>query len=321
MRTFRCTDPLLLHRRLAHLQPRSTPLLGAALAGRAGPGSGLVAHVVHDRGRTLAVLVVRRWSALGWTAHPLVLDPVAAPVVGRLVDRSPATDLMGFAADTMAVQPHVRRWRRETEVTAAAVPPGFTWPAPPPHARLARSGDVDALVSLGWTHAPHSIASRRGLRRRMRAAVANGSVVVLDEPTSGIVGYAARESHTPEYDLWGHIVVDPEHRGQGHSWDLVAAAADRARARGAGGLTLVLPSNPMTIPEPTRISDSFRFVWLAPPRRFKGERRLREAAGSWGRRPARGASGVVAALVEVSGLGPEEGQVGRDVQPRLDGGC
>jgi len=244
----------------------------------------MVAHVVHDQGRTLAVLVLRRWSALGWTAHPLVLDPVAAGVVGSLVDRSGATDMMGFAADTLAVQPYVPRWQGATEVTAAAAPPGFVWPAPPPHARLARRADVGALASLAWDHAPHAIASRRGLRRKMQTAVADSSVVVLDEPANGIVGYAARESHTPEYDLWGHFVVHPDHRGRGHSWDLVAAAAARAQARGAGGLTLVLSSNPMTVPEPTRISDRFHFVWLAPPRRFKGERRLRDAASARRRR-------------------------------------
>lgn len=281
MRAFRCTDPVLLHRRLAHLQPRSTPLLGAALAGRAGPGSGLVAHVVHDGGRTLAVLVLRRWSALGWTAHPLVLDPAAAPLIGRLVDRSGATDMTGFAADALALRPYVRRWRGATEVTAAAVPPGFAWPAPPPNTRLARSADVDALTNLAWEHAPHSVASRRGLGLKMKRAVADSSVVVLDDPANGIVGYAARESHTPEYDFWGHLVVDPAHRGQRHSWGLVAAAAARARARGAGALTLALASNPMTVPETLRISDRFHFVWLVPPRRFKGERRLREAVTAW----------------------------------------
>jgi GNAT superfamily N-acetyltransferase len=277
MRVFRCTEPSLLHHRLGGLQPRTTPLLGAALTGGRSR-AGLRAYVVHDDGTTLGVLVLRRWSPLGWTAHPLILDPRAAPVLGRLVERSGATDMMGFVPDIRAMRPHVGRWRGATEVTGAALAPGFDWPDPPDTTRPAGIQDLEALLALAWTHAPHSVSSRWQMRRKLRASIDGTSVVVLAGEPPTVVGYATRESHTPEYDFWGHLVVHPEHRGRGLSWSLVAAAAERSRSRGAGALTLALPTNPMTVPDETVTDERFQFVWLAPPRRFRGERRLRTLA-------------------------------------------
>lgn len=284
MKVLACHDPASLHALLADLQPRSTPLLGAAMTGRRGRAF-VRMHLVKVGGTVGGALVMRRWSIAGWTAHPLVLDASAAAPIGRLIDRSGATDLMGFSVDTEAVRPHVRRWVQASTVTAASVPPGFAWPAPPDCTRPARAADLPVLRDLAWDHAPHSIPTRWQMRARMRSAIDGHTVTVLAGDPARIVGYAARESHTPEYDFWAHLVIQPEFRGRGLAWSLVAAAADRTSTRGAGAITLVLPTNPMTIPPETALVDPFVFAWLTAPRRFKGEAKLRAMASRSLRRP------------------------------------
>lgn len=272
----RCRSASRLYDLLWGLQPRSTPLLGAVLG--EGPRAAWKAHEVQDRdGQVHGVLVQHRWMVGCWTAHPLVLGSSAASVLGHLIDRSGAADLVGFSSDTQAVRPFVTRWRAATPVTAASLPPGFSWVDPPDTTRPAEPKDLPTLLDLAWQHGPHSIPSRRLLGRRLRASIDGHTVVVEAGHPARVVGYAARESSTPDYDLWGHVVVAPTFRGLGLAWALTAAAAATTRERGAGALTLVLPGNPMSVPADATMPDAFEYVWLSPPRRFRGEPRVRKA--------------------------------------------
>ncbi len=86
-----------------------------------------------------------------------------------------------------------------------------------------------------------------------------------------------RDSTTPEYHYWAQIVIDPEFRERGLSWHLIAAGAAEAGRKGVGGLVLIAASNPMPVPDDAKAPESWTFVTLDPPRRVKGERRLRWA--------------------------------------------
>jgi GNAT superfamily N-acetyltransferase len=274
----RCRDASLLYDLLGHLQPRTTPLLGAALGHGLGRRTCRATVVRHDDGRAAAVVVLQRWTYGGWTAYPLVLDDSAAALAGDLIDRSAATDLAAFEPDVDAVRPWVTRSRTTITATPAALPPGFAWEDAPPTTRRAGPGDVPRIVDLTWHHAPHAFPNRWLLHRRVRDAVADLTVVVEAGDPAVVAGYAARESSTPEYDFWAQMVVDPAYRGTGLSWRLVAAAIAQTRERGAGGLTFVVASNPMSIPSDAVLDDPYQYVVLAPPRRFSGERRLRHLA-------------------------------------------
>lgn len=217
-----------------------------------------------DGDRCGGAVVLRRWLPLHWAAHVVVLDPDAAPELGRLIDRSSARVLQGFERDVEALRPHLSRWRSAISFRAAAVPPGFTWTDPPKSTRPAVAGDVPRITELAWQFAPHSIRWRPVLARRVRAAVREGAVVVERGDPPVVVGYGALDTRTPEYDHWAHVVVDPAYRGEGLSWDLVAAGAALTRARGAGGLVSLLPTNPMTMPDGALMPEALTVVSLEP---------------------------------------------------------
>lgn len=260
----RCRDATELHARLRHLQPRSAPLLGAALAdGLQSRGCKAFLAVAPD-GSPAGAVVLRRWRPLAWVAHGLVLGEASVPALGALIDRSPARSLQGFAPDLSALRPHVSRWRDSTTVPAAGAEPGFDWPDPPTWARPAQPSDQGRITELAWHYGPHSLRRRRPLAERIRRAIAEGAVVVEAGDPAAVVGYAVLESQTPEYDLWAHMVVDPRFRGRGLGWDLVAAMAAQTRARGAGAAVTVLPSNPMTVPDGKGFTEEFVYAELAP---------------------------------------------------------
>lgn len=266
----RCRDAVGLHARLQHLQPRSAPLLGAALADGLDRFGCKAFLAVDPDGRTAGAVVLRRWGPRAWLGYGLVLDASAAPVLGEVIDRSPARSLLGFAGDLASLRPHVSRWRDSTSVPAAGVAPGFDWPDPPAWARPAQPRDHAQMTELAWRYGPHSLRRRGLLSRRIRRAIAEGAVVVEAGDPATVVGYGVLESQTPEYDLWAHMVVDPRFRGRGLGWDLVAAMAAQTRARGAGAVVTLLASNPMTVPEGRALTEEFVYAELAPRSRRGG---------------------------------------------------
>lgn len=263
-RLVRCRDAAWLYRLLADTQPRSTPLLGAAMAGGLSGSSCRAVVSIDEDARCGGAVVLRRWMPGRWVAHAVVLDPVAAPGLGAVVNASPAHVLQGFSADLEPLRPFVSRWRGASTTRAASLAPGFEWPDPPPTTRLAVPGDAGRITDVAWRSSPHAIPWRWLLGRRVRAAIAEGAVVVEAGDPPVIAGYAALGSRTPSYDLWAHVVVDPAFRGQRLSWDLVAAAAGQSRRRGAGVLVMVVTTNPMTVPGTALMADTYATATLAP---------------------------------------------------------
>ncbi|MEE8603378.1 nucleotidyltransferase family protein [Euzebya tangerina] len=262
------------HDLLGHLQPRATPLLSAAanpMTARARIRRRLVRD---DDGAVLAVVVTQRVAVGVMPAFVVLIDPRAAEQLGGLLDRGGATTIAGFEQDLEPLRDVGRRWLHEDRSKAAALPAGFSWEAPSVPTRVATVSDVDALMALRRKSTPGRLPSSRRLQPVMTAIVEDRALI-LDDEHGGPIGYIARQGHTAEWDLWGHLEILPSHRGQGHSWRLLAAAAQTTRDRGVGGMVLVASTNPMPLPDDTPLSESWIVATPTPPRRFKGEPRLR----------------------------------------------
>ncbi len=270
-----CQDLTDLHARLGELQPRSTPLLGAAFADGIG-GRRCRADLFEFEDGSLAAATVRyRWTIGRMTAYPLLLDARAAGVVGEFLQRSGATDLSGMEQDTDPLRPHLPRWRGADVATPAWQPPGFIWEAPGDDVRVATQRDLDDLVDAVWTYSPHAFPNKTLLRRRLKRAIDQLTLVIEAGSPAQPAGFGILDSSTPEYDFWAQLVILPEYRELGLSWRLVAAGAAEAARRGAGGMVCVVDTNPMTLPSDATTGELWNYVTLSPPRRFRGEVRLR----------------------------------------------
>ncbi len=270
-----CQDLTDLHARLGELQPRSTPLLGAAFADGI-RGRRCRADLFEFEDGSLAAVTVRyRWTIGRMTAYPLLLDARAAGVVGAFLQRSGATDLSGMEQDTDPLRPHLARWRGSDVATPAWQPPGFIWEAPGDDVRVATQRDLDDLVDAVWTYSPHAFPNKTLLRRRLKRAIDQLTLVIEVGSPAQPAGFGILDSSTPEYDFWAQLVILPEYRELGLSWRLVAAGAAEAARRGAGGMVCVVDTNPMTLPSDATTGELWNYVTLSPPRRFRGEVRLR----------------------------------------------
>ena len=257
---------------LEAFEPRTTPLLGAASWALRSTWTGRADLVVRGDD-VLGVLLTERWLGLYRMGYPIVLDTAAVPALVDLIDRLGVTNLAGFDEDVLPLEPMIDRWTGAADYTAATLPPGFSWGPPPATTRAATPADLDDLTTMMWDHAAHGFPSRWLLRRRLRRAV--DELVVVTIADERIVGFAARDSATRRYHYWAHIVVEPEHRGTGRSWDLVAAAAAAASRAGAGLLGFGAASNPMPVPTDALMRSTWHVVSLAPPGRWPGEARVR----------------------------------------------
>ncbi len=275
VRRRRCTDADELHRLIGELQPRTTPMLGAAFVDGIG-GRRCRADLFEFEDGSLAAATVRyRWTIGRMTAYPLLLDARAAGVVGAFLQRSGATDLSGMEQDTDPLRPHLARWRGSDVATPAWQPPGFIWEAPGDDVRVATQRDLDDLVDAVWTYSPHAFPNKTLLRRRLKRAIDQLTLVIEAGSPAQPAGFGILDSSTPEYDFWAQLVILPEYRELGLSWRLVAAGAAEAARRGAGGMVCVVETNPMTLPSDATTGDLWNYVTLSPPRRFRGEVRLR----------------------------------------------
>ena len=272
-----CVDLTDLHAKLGEFQPRSTPLLGAAFTDGIRGRRCRAELFEFDDGSLAAATVRYRWTIGRMTAYPLLLDDRAAPAVGNFLQRSGATDLSGMAQDTDPLRPHLPRWRGAVSTTPAWQPPGFIWEAPGDDVRVATRQDLDDLVDAVWNHSPHAFPNRLLLRRRLERAVDQLVLVVEAGTPPQSAGFGILDSSTPEYDFWAQVVILPQYREMGLSWRLVAAGAAAAARRGAGGMVCVVDTNPMTLPSDATTGELWNYVVLSPPRRFRGEVRLRRA--------------------------------------------
>jgi GNAT superfamily N-acetyltransferase len=261
----------------AHLEarePRATPLLGASRSALRTRWSGRAELVVRGD-EVIGALLTERWLGLHRVGYPILLDVAAAPVLAELIDRLGVTNLAGFDEDVLPLEPLLDRWSGAADYTAATLPPGFRWGPPPPTTRVATPDDIDDLTTIMWHHAAHGFPSRRQLRRRLRRAI--DELVVVTVADDRIVGFAARDSSTHRYHHWAHIVVEPEHRRTGRSWDLVAAAAAAASEAGTGLIGFGAASNPMPVPTDALMRSTWHAISLSPPDRWPGEKLARTA--------------------------------------------
>ncbi len=137
VRRVRCRDADELHRRIGALQPRTTPMLGAAFLDGLSGWRARADLFEYGDGTLAAALVRYRWTIGRITGYPLLLDPNAAPTVGKLLNRSSVTDLAGLDRDTNPLRAYLLRWRGGSATTPASQPPGFVWADPPDNVRRA----------------------------------------------------------------------------------------------------------------------------------------------------------------------------------------
>ena len=196
--------------------------------------------------------------------------------LGDFLNRSSVTDLAGLDRDTNPLQADCRGGVGAIATTPASQPPGFVWADPPDDVRRATPSDLDDArrrsVALLTSAVPQQMAPEAPASPFHRAARAGRRSRDAADTLRVSVCSTARP---PEYDYWAQAVVVPEHRQEGLSWHLVAAGAAHAARRGVGGLVFVSDSNPMTLPDDSTGDEGWNYIELSPPRRFRGEVRLR----------------------------------------------
>lgn len=239
---------------------------------------------ISKQGQALAgALLVKRISPGRWFASVLIVEPTAAAGLARLIDRSPATQLVAWSEDADPILPFLRRAGRVTLNPGGVIAPGIiSPPEPDPRCRLATADDLSEVVDVYRGYELEAIASLRQVRSSLEPLVLAGRAVVV-EADNRIVGCIRADAVSPSYVFWGSQTVLPGFRGQGLSWALIEWAWAEAARSGRGLIWEQASSNPMPLAdivtrdlEPGRYElGSWAEVRLRPRIEFRGHRRLR----------------------------------------------
>ncbi|MFV0317522.1 MAG: hypothetical protein ACK5O2_11265 [Microthrixaceae bacterium] len=252
-------------------EPRSTLGL-AAWSTAASPRH---VNVIHT-GRSACILV--RSEPMVWIGYPQLFDPLDAPALARLIDRSPAVGLEGHPDDVEPLLDHlvrtgeVGRFRR---MVASREECG--WTAADDSTRVAAMVDVPAVVSLFEDYEVRFVASATRRARYLERAVQRHSVLVHG-PVGSVDAAAITGGVTPGYLVFEHLRVADHARGRGISWKLVYRLVEIAQAYGVGLLGSATDANPMTMPTDRGRMETQVSVNLRLPDRWPGERRIRRNA-------------------------------------------
>ena len=264
-------------------EPRASQALGEVLD-RGVQSRTCRAWIVDDgEQRPVAAVVVVRPTFDRWYATVLLLDRRAAGDVAAIVDRSPAWSVNGAAPDIAPLVPRLRR-RCYVDVRPWVVTayPNEVTDVPDASTRLASRADLDALVELYSEFEFVGGLTAWQLRAMLRHVLDRHYIIVIDRPgdEAGLAGALAITTRTRRYGVLDLLTVLPDHRGAGWSWALVAHAQSIGNVLGLAGIAALAGSNPMDL-EPHLDDDTYIAVELVPPRRFRGQGRLRNLYGRW----------------------------------------
>ena len=293
------------HGRWIGLGP-SAALVAAAAAQE--PGSTLVAAglraslgrryvlTVEDRpGTVLGAVVLHRVGMAQWDAHPLVVDDRCASQLGGLIDRSPASAVIGIGPH---VAPLVDVLDRSTTIGRSAFFGSADLNATPPadldpRSRAATQADVAALAELfagsyRFTRPPDAASWRRSLRQ----VVADGFAVVA-EVDGEVVGGLLCGMVSDAWGFGSDTVVVESHRGQGLSWAMANRMFALVTAQGLMMCGAQVDENPMDVDrhfvdhgalsgELWGVALEPHLAWPSVRWRRRQARRIRRRAGSVG---------------------------------------
>ena len=233
--------------------------------------------LVHGADGDVVGAVVAYSPCLGrWQVYSAMDDDDAAPVIGELVDRSPAVHYAGAAAHVVPVLPHIPRLHSARLATFVVAP------YPPPakgvlddRTRFAVPGDLDGIVAVFETFGIGIERTKWQLRSALKRTLSHLPVVVL-EIDRRIVGALAFNGITSNYLVADQVVIHPDARGIGGAWLLVARASevfDRYELPACG---VRYATNPMSVDDYEAHDDGWVYAGMYEPRRFRGHARLRE---------------------------------------------
>lgn len=242
-------------------------------------------HIAELDGRPVGAVVIAERCRGRRYATPVVLDPVAAPALASIVDRSAAWDLGGGSTHVEPLVPHLARARPpiQSAFWSTRVPLGLA--ELDPRCREAGPQDLPALVELYSGYEMDWIPTGPRLRAFLKATLEHRPVLVAEDD-GRIVAALRCESRSRTHDIWAGLTVLPSHRRQGlayaliHGGGLVSAAADRVLC-GVLAMTNPIATDVTKIPTAPQWLDTVKLRWtvahLQSPRRFPGHRRLRRA--------------------------------------------
>jgi N-acetylglutamate synthase-like GNAT family acetyltransferase len=262
-------------------EPRSSPTLGEVLDRGLRSRTCRVWIVDDGDRRPAAVVALLHQTFDRWHATVLLLDECAAADVAALVDHTPAWSVNGAAQDIAPLVPLLRR-KQSVDVRPWVVTecPVEITDAPDDTTRFASRADLGALVELYSTFEFVGGLTAWQLRPILRHALDRHYIVVAEWPgdSSRLAGALVVTTRTRRYGVVDLLTVVPDHRGAGWSWALVARAQSIGNAFGLRGVAALVDSNPMNLDDHLR-DDVYVAVDLAPPRRFRGQARLRRFYG------------------------------------------
>jgi hypothetical protein len=264
---------------LVEREPHSTLGLAAALR----DPSPLKVKVLTAGPRDRSSCVLVRDAVGYWSGYPVLADPADAPELARAIDRSPAIRLLGWSEMVHPLRAHLERPQEVplvSEMTAVPFQTVDDFGAPDDTTRMANPFDVDDLVDL-FEGYEVSLARTRASLRRILDDAARRMWIVVSLDGERIVGAMMASGFTPQYTVWGHMTVAPEHRGEGRSWAMVIRVGTIHLGTGLGFMGATADTNPMktppTTPDEIEAGD-YMSVGLGLPARVPGEKELRRAA-------------------------------------------
>lgn len=214
-----------------------------------------------------AVTAVRLGPGLV-SASAVLLDPAGAQALADLVRRAGARRMSG-AADHVGpiVEVIPGSSALPLEIVGIARPdlPGNRRADPlrqdwRDHVRVARAGDVTALVGL-YRQFPLEFLGPSQLQPALEALVREHRVLVL-EADGAIVGAQRVEARSKRWNLWSGLTVLPEHRGRGLSRWIERCTREMGEVQGRGNVGVVAPTNPSSYEVSTLVSHPWLEVRL-----------------------------------------------------------
>jgi GNAT superfamily N-acetyltransferase len=273
---------------LERYEPRTTTALVSVLAFGVKPYL-IKAWTVERDGELAGAFVLVRATFDRWLGYSLVVDAGAAPHVAAIADRSLAWSVTGSAEDVRPLIEHLSRYRGLSGLpwVVATYPVRVTdRPEHDPRVRPATRRDLRELSRLyaGYELAPD--LTRWQLWIALWLFLRSFTIVVAEED-GAMVGAIMLGGPTRSWALGDGLTVDPAARSRGIGWTLVAQVQRLANEHRLGGTGAIAPTNPMNFADADLDGDWWVGAALRPPRRFRGQVRLRRLYRRLGQRPAR----------------------------------
>lgn len=227
-------------------EPSST-LVAAAL--RATLGYRVVVRVEDRNGALLGAVVLHRLGPAQWDALPLIVEPRSVQALARVIDRSPASAVLGIGRHVAPLVEHLSRARSVGRspffgsVDANTVAPADL----DPRTRTATLADVDALAALfDGTYPLSRPPDQPSWRRAIRQAIVDGFVIVA-EVDARVVGGILCGPTSGAWAFGTDTVVAGDRRGEGLSWAMTNRMFALVTASGLMMCGAKIDENPMDV--------------------------------------------------------------------------